>query len=478
MSMWPKELPYGSPMPASRNKPLILALDMGTSSSRAALFDVRGERVAGTLVQRAYPLKSDASGAAELDPAVLLRAVTACLKAALSKGGGQVRALGVSCFWHSLIGTDAAGEPLTPVYTWADSRCRADAARLRDELSEKSVHEETGCMLRSSFWPAKLRWLRRTQPAVFRQVRFWMSPAEWLQAKLTGLVSCALGMATGTGLFDPRTNGWSPRMLEMAGVKASQLNPLSDEPVPWQGMAWHPGIGDGAAHNLGCGATHAGLAAINFGTSAAIRVMAHGARPVAPSGLFCYRVDARRYLIGGAMSNAGNLHAWCLRELRLPNGAAALEKAMSTRLRPEHGLTVLPFWTAERAPTWNENALGSVRGMTQSTTALDLLQAITEASYVRLARIAELLPLEAKARCVLSGGILHSPSSLKRLANVLGRPLYRNPEPEGSLRGAAVFVLEKLGFAPAPLKFGRPIPSDPKMHALYREQREKQGGLE
>lgn len=466
-----------SQMPSPRTKPLILALDIGTSSTRAALFDAGGRRVAGTLVQRAYSLKSDASGAAELDPRVLARAVTACFKAALSRGGGNICAVGVSCFWHSLIGTDARGEPLTPIYTWADSRCRADAAKLRDELSEKSVHEETGCMLRSSFWPAKLRWLRRTQPQLFRKVQRWMSPTEWLQLKLTGRTSCALGMATGTGLFDLRTNTWSPRMLNMAGLKASQLNPLSDRPVSWKEMAWYPGIGDGAAHNLGCGATHPGLAAINFGTSAAIRVMDEGARPAAPLGLFCYRVDARRYLVGGAMSNAGNLYAWCLRELRLPPGAA-LERAMSARLWPSHGLTVLPFWTAERAPTWNENAHGLVRGLTQSTTALDLFQAITEASYIHLARIAEQLPLDAKAHYILSGGILRSPSSLKRLANILGRPVYRNPEPEGSLRGAAVFVLEKLGFAAATLKFGRPIPCNPEIHALYRREREKQGGLE
>jgi gluconokinase len=143
------------------------------------------------------------------------------------------------------------------------------------------------------------------------------------------------------------------------------------------------------------GATRHGLAAINVGTSAAFRVMKADGEARAPFGLFCYRVDARRFLIGGAVSNAGNLRAWCLRELKL-EGDAELEAELAKRPGPAHGLTVLPFWTAERAPTWNEDATGTIHGITQHTTALDLLQAITEASYQRIARIAELIPAPGK----------------------------------------------------------------------------------
>jgi gluconokinase len=85
--------------------------------------------------------------------------------------------------------------------------------------------------------------------------------------------------------------------------------------------------------------------------------MREGRDARAPLGLFCYRVDAERYLVGGAISNAGNLRAWCMRELRLPDDAA-IEAELAKRPGPCVGLTVLPFWTAERAPRWNEEDTG------------------------------------------------------------------------------------------------------------------------
>ncbi len=453
--------------------PPVLAIDLGTSSVRAGLFDVRGKRVPGTVAQRIYTLKTGRDGKAELDPFDVLRQTKACIKEATT-GWHTISAVGMSCFWHSLLGTDAEGNPLTPIYTWADSRCREDAARLREELGEREVHAETGCMIRSSFWPAKLRWLQRTDRSRFRRVHYWMSPGEWVQWRLAGKSRCAFGMATGTGLFDPTKLAWSPRLLEACNFSADRMLSVGDEPADWRGVPWFPAIGDGAASNLGSGAVDAGRGAINVGTSAALRIMRVGPVAKAPFGLFAYRVDAQRYLVGGAVSNAGNLHAWCLRELRLPDNSAAIEKALSDRPGPSHGLTVLPFWTAERAPTWDETAMGAIVGLRQSTSSLDLLQAITEGFYHRLGMIAEMLAGDAQPKWIVAGGILKSKSALRRLANVMGRAVYANPEPEASLRGAAVFALEKLGLSIAEMKYGLPTAPNPAIHRLYKTDRTRQ----
>ncbi len=453
---------------------LILALDIGTSSCRSALFDARGVRHLATTAQQAYQLHTAADGMAELDPVVLLAAVRGCLAktlAAQTKDAAladqPIAAVGTSCFWHSLVGTDAAGRPLTPIFTWADSRCRDDAAALRVRHDERMVHARTGCMLRTSFWPAKLRWLARTRKALFARVASWMSPAEWLYRELCGEGRCAHGMATGTGLYAPDDCTWDAEMLKSVRLSPRRLHVIGDEPLhllpeharrlaALRDAHWFPAIGDGAASNLGAGATRPGWAAINFGTSAAVRVMhgdpAPGARRTsvtrAPFGLFRYRVDTERQLVGGAISNAGNLRAWCLRELRLPDDPAAIERALAARPGPAHGLAVLPFWTAERAPTWREDVSGAVVGLTQATSALDLLQAITEASYHRLATIVELIPAHGRSpRFLVGGGIQKSPASLQRLADIIGRPLIAQDEPEASLRGAAVFAIEKLGLA-------------------------------
>lgn len=476
---------------------LILAIDIGTSSTRTALFDDAANRIAGTTHQQSYPLLTSSDGGAELEPEILLRAVTSCIEGTLQtfreeKGlrGRKIAGIGVSCFWHSLVGCDANGEPLTRIVTWADSRCRQDAATLRETLSEKKTHASTGCMLRASFWPAKLQWLRRTRKRLFSRVSQWMSPAEWLQLKLCGAANCAIGMATGTGLFDPTRLDWDPGLLAHCGVTAKQFRPLSDEPSiggdmlaanfpELRGVPWFPAIGDGAASNLGSGATRPGLAAINVGTSAALRVMREGKQARAPYGLFCYRVDARRYLVGGAVSNAGNLRAWCLRELQLPD-EATIEEQLALHPGPAHGLTVLPFWTAERAPSWNEDDKGSIHGITQHTNAMEMLQAITEATYHRLALIAEMVLKSEKThpKFIVSGGIQNSASSLQRLSDVLGEPVCPNDEPEASIRGAAVYVLEKLGCDVPVLKLPGAVRPRHKWAKVYTQERERQRALE
>lgn len=476
---------------------LILALDLGTSSSRTALFDTDGKRLPGTTAQQTYPLLTSADGAAELEPGVLLSAVRRCLeqtiqhyRANAALRGRPIGGIGVSCFWHSMVGCDAKGAAMTNIITWADSRCREDAAGLRKELGEKQTHARTGCMLRASFWPARLVWFQRTQKRKFLAVKQWMSPAEWLQIALAGDANCAIGMASGTGLFNPAKLAWDEALLKRCGIEPEQLRPVSDEATAvggalaaqfpeLKGVPWFPGIGDGATSNLGSGATRPGLAAINVGTSAALRVMRDRGEVRAPLGLFCYRVDARRFLVGGAASNAGNLRAWCLRELKLA-GDAELEVEMAKRPGPGHGLVVLPFWTAERAPTWNEEATGAIHGITQHTTAVDLLQAITEATYHRIARIAELVLATEKTvpKFIVSGGIQRSPAAMQRLADVLGQTVYPNDEMEASIRGAAIFALEKLGFTAPDAEVGKPVKPRVKFAKLYAAEREKQRALE
>src|SRR4051812_31079736 len=167
-----------------RRQPLILAIDLGTSSVRTALFDGGTCAIAGSKASRAYQVRYTPEHGAELDPAIFLRATRAALRQTLRHTRGVPRAISGSGFWHSLLGIDAAADPLTPIYTWADTRGAEDAARLRAEFDEHEIQQRTGCMLRASFWPAKLRWLQRTQPKLFRRVSRWVSPAEWIFAKI------------------------------------------------------------------------------------------------------------------------------------------------------------------------------------------------------------------------------------------------------------------------------------------------------
>jgi gluconokinase len=167
-----------------------------------------------------------------------------------------------------------------------------------------------------------------------------------------------------------------------------------------------------------------------------------------------------------------------MRELKLPRDLGELEAELGSRRSPDHGLTVLPFWTAERAPRWNEDDTGSIFGLRQSTTAADILQAIVESFHYRLAAIADEISRDGAPKWIVSGGGMKSRAALKRLANILGQPVYANPEPEASLRGAAVLAIERLGGRPAALKLGQPALPDREIHERYLAARAEQARLE
>ena len=477
-------------------EPLILALDLGTSSTRAAFFDISARRTALAITHHEYPLLTSRDGMAEIEPGALLGAVRGCLTEALHlrRADAILRArpiagIGVSCFSHSMVGCTEKGEAITRIMTADDSRCSDAAEVLRKRYDERKVHARTGCMLRPDFWPAKMAWLQRIEARLFARVRQWMSPAEWLQLRLAGDANCAIGMASGTGLFDPAAMKWDAAMLKSAELSPENLRPLSDAPTTvagplaqefpeLRGVPWFPGIGDGVAGSLGIGAARAGHAAIHLGGSAAIRVARDGA-PVAPFGMCCFRVDAARHFVDATVSNGENLRAWCMRELRLTDGPE-LDAALAARTGPQHGLVVLPSWNGERSPTWDGDARGTIHGIRQSTTALDILQAITEAKYHRIARALEVLGENGNGmpKLIVSGTIAKSASGIERLANVLGHAVYPCDESEPLMRGAAVFALEKLGYPVPAQKLINPVKPRKAAAHEYAAARERQRRIE
>jgi gluconokinase len=462
---------------------LVLAIDIGSSSTRTALFNQRGRVVPGTDARREYSLRYTADGGAELSPIGLLRTVRACLHETLESSPPKqpIVALGGSAFWHGLLGLDRKSRAVTPIYTWADARSVADAARLREEFDEREFHAETGCMVRASYWPAKLRWLARTNRALFGQVDRWVSPVDWIFEKIFGATGTSDSMASATGLYDLRTKSWHTRLCEACEVRPNQLDAIRESAAPgnsrrFRGTCIFNAIGDGAAGNLGSGAAAPGRIAINIGTSAAVRMLDRSRKAV-PFGLFRYVVDRERFVIGGAVSNAGNLHQWCLANLRLRGTEA---KALSRGAAANDELIFLPFWVSERAPTWPENLPGTIHGFTQSTNAAAIFRAATCATFYRLASVLDLVERKngTAKQIIVSGGILHSKPSLLLLADAFGRDICASAEPEASLRGAALYVLKKLGHDPAPLPDAKLIRHDRGLATKHRVRRQRQTALE
>jgi gluconokinase len=474
---------------------LVLGVDIGTSSTRTALFNDAGCRLDRSLAAQRYAVDYAEDGRAELSPEAVARAVKRARNRTLRSYRSRrdfkritIVAFAGSCLWHGLLGLDHKFRPVTPIFTWADSRAKDDAARLREKFPEEEIQQRTGCMLRSIFWPAKLLWLKRTQSKLFRQVKHWVSPSDWIFHLLFGQLRCSASMASGTGLYDLHKKNWIEELCEACGIDIATLPEIADR-LDSDGRAGSHSptvfcpIGDGAAGNFGSGADQPAFAAINIGTSAAVRVLQNAGEMAAskiPFGLFRYVADADRFIIGGAVSNAGNLRQWCLHELRLPKSSSALERALSRRLAACDRLTVLPFWVEERAPTWPEGQRGVIEGLTQATTAVEILRATETAVFYRLGQILEALesatgPMQ---RVIVSGGILHSRASVQLLAGAIGRDLDISSEMEASLRGAAVHALRQLGKKAKTPRSSKTVRYDRALGAKHRENRERQIILE
>lgn len=451
--------------------PAVLALDVGTSSCRASLYTVQGDRVADVKAgQVGYAPRTTADGGAELDPATLFDQLCAAIDpVALAADAYTVVAVATSTFWHSLMGIDARGRPVTPVYLWMDARSRADAVTLQSRLDQDRVHGRTGCLLHWSYWPAKLVWLRRARPELFGAAYRWVSFAEYAQQRLLGGGGVSVSMASGTGLLDQHTCDWDDEVLGAVGVAPERLGALTSlEPVAsslaatfserWpalRGVPWLPAVGDGAASNLGAGCATRDRFALMIGTSAAERVIW---RPdtefTIPMETWCYRVDRQRVVMGGAMNDGGSLVEWLASSLRLP----ALDEVESAvaRLEPDgHGLTVLPLWGGERSPGWAPDARGAIVGLRLHSGPADIFRAALEAVALRFrivdAALRQVVP-EVREVVATGGALLHAPVWLQIIADVLGRPVTASGELQASSRGAALLAMESLGRLEQPIE--------------------------
>jgi gluconokinase len=388
---------------------------------------------------------------------------------------------------------------MIPLLTWEDTRPRGAAAELRAQLDEEAIHKRTGARLHASYWPAKLHWLSKTQPELVKSTSQWLSFGEYLQRCLLGRSVCSLSMASGTGMLVTRTHSWDKDWQEFLGVRAEQLSPLGDLHDSITGLKpefaerwpalkdvpWFPAIGDGAAANVGSGCATEENWAITIGTSSAIRVVVP--LDVVPSrGLWLYLVDAQRGLLGGALSEGGNVIAWLTSTLKLPpiSEAEALVAAMPPG---GHGLTVLPFISGERSPGWHDDAKMTISGITTHTSPADLLRACVEGIAYQLGEVFDQLntALEQKEiapMLIASGGAILSSTALQSIiADILNTPLYPSLEREASARGAALLALESLGIIPniahASVEFGAPVLPDEANHAIYETAATRQRKL-
>jgi gluconokinase len=433
----------------------VLALDVGTSSIRAAVCEEDAEPVGGVASRKYRTTDAD-----ELVDAV---------RDAVAEAGDDFDAVGASTFGHSLLCLDGRSRPASPLYMWRDTRSDDAAEWLRRRLDAAAVHARTGCHLHSSYWPAKLAWLAEEEPELFRSAARFVSFADYLYERLTGgRPQCSLSLASGTGLLDLGSGEWDEELLSTLGVDPERLPPLGDEPAE----GWYPAVLDGVCSNLGAGCVTRERAALMVGTSGAYRTLYETERPQPRPGLFLYRADERHVLDGGALSDGGNLHGW-LDDILGPDED---EDSLAERDPSDHGLTFLALLGGERSPGWHAHARGAVQGLSFDTTPRDLRQAALEGVAFRFAAVAELLP-EVEDVVATGGALEHSPAWCQFMADALARPIALSAVAEASLRGAAVATLARLGKTVPEAPLGPTF--EPRLDRTdeYREARDRDRAL-
>ncbi|MEM7345868.1 MAG: gluconokinase [Chloroflexota bacterium] len=491
--------------PPNIETPLILTLDIGTSSTRAMLFDAQGKVVPGYQAQQSYQATTVSvagESGVEFDPEMLFTKIVETVDELLAQAGAlatEIAAVAADSLVTNILGIDENDQPITPLYTYAGTRNAADAQALRDDLRSEGVavvHDRTGCLVHAAYLPARIHWFKRTNPDVAKKVKRWVSIGELLYGRLFGEWEVSYSVASWTGLLNRHNLQWDAGWLETLALDESNLSSLLDIDQAFIGLQpewgtrwpslkkalWLPAIGDGAAANIGSGCDLPNRIALTVGTTGAMRVVL--SQPVArvPDGLWFYRVDAKRGLLGGATTEGGNLFAWFQQTLQLPE-ETILEEALALQQPTTHGLTILPFIAGERAPGWRDDAQASIIGYTLDTTPVEIVRAGLESIAYRFAlihqRITPHLPPDRDQQIIASGGaILSSPAWLQIMADVLGHPVQTLAEGEATSRGVALLALEVLGQinrpSDLPPTIGNTYLPEPSRYEVYQAALEKQ----
>ncbi|CAN5583679.1 gluconokinase [soil metagenome] len=475
----------------------LLALDIGTSSVRSALYNCEAEVLPEMMVKNDRAVKITEDGGAVIDAAEAFAQVVEAIDDILEISPPEAAEIGyaaASCFWHSLVGIDAKGVATTPVFTWAETRPAKYVPILRDKLDEAKIHNRTGCCFHSSYWTAKLLWLRKEHEDIFKKTAKWLSFSDFVALKLFGANQTSVSMASATGIFDIRLSDWDDELLKFLKIKRENLPEIVAEDSQtfqlneryaerWKQLKnakWFLAIGDGAANNLGAGCDEKSRAALMVGTSGAMRVAYQGKVPKEiPSGLWCYRIDRKKIIIGGALSDGGGLYRWLKDNFRLKKNDDKTEVEIEKRIPDGHGLTFLPFLAGERSTGYHENARGAVLGLKSATDTIDIVQAALESVAYRFAEIYDQLNNVVKIKEIIaSGGALReSPVWTQIIADVLGQNMSLPDVREASSRGAVLLALEMIGKIEDIEKIetpkGREFKFDKKRHAVYKKARER-----
>ncbi|MFB8787481.1 MAG: gluconokinase [Potamolinea sp.] len=450
-------------------KTYAIAVDIGTTSTKAVLFTETGTVVAQHSIE--YPLYTPTIFAAEQEPEEIWTAVTTSVNLLIKTSKiepSQLLFLSFSAAMHSLIAIGKNGQLLTRSITWADNRSAKWGTQLKQTQKGKALYHRTGTPIHAMSPFVKLIWLRNEQPQIFEQAAKFISIKEYIFYRLFQDYLVDYSIASATGLMNLKELTWDQEALEIAGITEQHLSRLvptthvvdkiSEASAQKLGISANTpiviGASDGVLSNLSVGAISPGSVAVTVGTSGAVRTVVEQPWTDPQERLFCYALTENLWLIGGALNNGGIVFRWVRDQFgdtqQIEQDSYELLTQLAQNVAPgSNGLIFHPYLAGERAPIWDANASGSFVGLTLRHTKAHLIRAVLEGIAFNLN-----LVLEALQDCIgqpksihVSGGLAKSHLFRQILADVFAQEITVPVSYESSCLGALVlglYALEKI----------------------------------
>jgi glycerol kinase len=442
--------------------PFILAIDQGTTSTRAILFDASARPVAqhGIELRQIYP----ANGWVEHDASEIWDATLACCRAAM-KGvaASDVAAIGITNQRETAVLWDrASGQPLHNAIVWQDRRTAERCRALKDAGHEPQVAAATGLLLDPYFSGTKVEWLLDHIPGARAQAErgalAFGTIDSWLIYKLTGgkVHATDVTNASRTMLLNLKTLAWDDAMLTLLNVPRAILPEVRDSAgdfgetspalfgaaIPIRGVA-----GDQQAAAVGQACFHPGDVKSTYGTGCFALVNTGAIAPTSKNRLLAtsaYRANGQTaYAIEGSIFIAGAVVQWLRDALGVIRSAAEIE-ALAKTAKPADGLYFVPAFTGLGAPYWDPDARGAILGLTRDMGVAEIARAALDAVCFQTRDLLDAMGhdmrdagLAAPAALKVDGGMVANDWFCQRLADLTGLPVDRPKVTETTALGAA-----------------------------------------
>ncbi len=451
----------------------ILAIDQGTTATKAALVDGQGRLRA--LAQRELAQHCPYPGWVEMDACVIWRSVLDAAQEAMTRAGAEARdvvAVGVSNQGESVLAWDATtGDPLYPVITWQCTRTAARCRELSTPPMQELIRQRTGLVLDSYFAASKLQWLLENVPAVqaarARGTLRIGTLDTWLLWRLSGghIYATDWSTASRTMLFNVRTLAWDDDLLTLFGVPRELLAAPRPSGAPYGTTDPGAFLGisapitasavDQPAALWGHGCFRAGELKITYGTGAFLLMHLGATFRLSARGLLTSLAVSREgeppaYYLDGGIYSVGAAIQWLRHNLGMLRDAAE-SGALAASLPDNGGVYFVPALVGLAAPHWDRQVQGAFLGLTSAATRAHLARAVLEAIAFRVYEVVQAMEDDARVSIPevrADGGVTQNDWLMQFQADLLRRPVRRARQAEmtalgiAQLAGAAVGLRE------------------------------------